>query len=144
MGPFPVDRLVASYEQTVGSLSSPAPPGGVHEGYRQTQRLDAFGWVLDGFTPIRSAWLSVIEPGGYVLPHVDGSPYWERWQIPIIPAGRFVQAGQELEQVAGYPFRVSQWLPHEVVNDTTHARVHLVIDRDLQAVPDVASFQVFR
>lgn len=141
MGPFDPERLADSYRQ-VTRLSNPSKyeTTKAHDGYRQTQDLAPFGWVLGEFAPVRSAWLSVIEPGGYIVPHVDGGPYWERWQVPIHPSGRMVEDGRELTQLAGVPFRVRQWLTHEVVNDGDRDRVHLVIDRDLVAHPGNGRF----
>lgn len=140
--PFDVDRLEAGLVGVKWSKPSQLSQNGAHHGYRQSKHLDGLQFVLDRFAPIHSAWLSWIDPGGFVLPHHDAGPYRERWQIPIRPAGEFLEDGERLWQVAGVPFRVRQWLPHQVTNYTTEPRVHLVLDRDVVVKTDPAPFQV--
>lgn len=140
---FDVDRLLASYARVDRlSLPSTLEQTGVHDGYRQTQLVAPFTWVLEHFLPVKSAWLSVIGPGGFIRPHRDAGPWLERWQVPIVPAGRFIQDGVELAQAAGKPFQVFHWLTHEVVNDTDHDRVHLVVDRNIVLRPGSDGFEV--
>lgn len=86
-----------------------------------------FRFVLEAFAPVYAAWVSRIEPGGLIHPHIDAGPYRERWQVPIQPAG--VMNG--VEATAGVPFRVEHWKPHSVENTSDRARIHLVIDRDV-------------
>lgn len=122
------------------SLPSTFQTTGAHHGYRQVTLVsagqrqpasDPFGFVLDGFEPVWSAWLSWIEPGGYIVTHRDGGPYRERWQVPIVPGDFNGTTAQ-----AGVPFRVAHWEPHRV-DPQPGPRIHLVIDRDvLLDVPD--------
>ena len=135
---YPVDRLLASLEQ-IRDLSEPAVHE-VHGGYRQSKRIEPFGWVLMDYAPVKTAWLSWIEPGGYVKPHRDAAPWYERWQIPVITAGRMTINGVDVDQQPGVPFQVEHWLTHEVVNDTDHPRVHLVLDRKIIAHEGTAGF----
>jgi hypothetical protein len=86
-----------------------------------------FRFVLDAFAPVYAAWVSCVEPGGVIHPHIDAGPYRERWQVPIRPAG--VMNG--LQATAGVPFPVKHWEPHSVENTADHARIHLVIDRNV-------------
>ena len=107
-----------------------------HHGYRRNKDRtfhEVFAWVLDDFAPVSTAWLSHILPGGDIPPHSDASPWLERWQIPIQPAGTFTIDGESVSQVAGVPFQVAHWTIHTVVNDTDRPRIHLVIDRDVVA-----------
>lgn len=127
------------------SLPSTIEGTGVHHGYRRSVvveggRLVRPAWreVLVEFEPVWSAWLSMIEPGGFILPHVDGGPYRERWQIPISTAGTM----NGVEAVDGEPFRVRQWEPHRVDNPTDRPRIHLVIDRDVVLDIPTAPFRL--
>lgn len=113
---------------------------GVHEGYRRVVLVDhgrriaaadPWGFVLDEFAPVNGAWLSRIDPGGFIRPHRDGGPYHERWQVPVQAAGTFTQDDLTFTPADGVPFLVRHWEPHSVDNQTARPRVHVVIDRDL-------------
>jgi hypothetical protein len=99
---------------------------------------DAFRFVLTAFAPIYAAWVSRIEPGGVIRPHIDAGPYRERWQVPIQPAG--VMNGSEA--VAGVPFPVKHWEPHSVENTGGRPRIHLVIDRAVMVDAPSAPYQL--
>lgn len=112
----------------------------LHAGYRAVTLVKnckpqphgrGFAFALDQFTPVKSAWLSWIDPQGFVGPHRDAGPYLERWQIPIQPAGEFVYGEQRFTAEAGVPFRVQNWREHWVANWTDRARIHIVLDRDV-------------
>lgn len=120
----------------VWSLPSSFAATGVHHGYRRVvlveagrplEHADPFGEVLDVFDPVWSAWLSWIDPGGFIVAHRDSGPYRERWQVPIITAGTM----DGRVAVDGEPFMVRHWEFHRVDNPTDRPRVHLVIDRDV-------------
>lgn len=131
---FSVDALQAALEAippAVWSLPSTFEVTRVHHGYRRAvlaDLADAFGFVLDRFQPVRDAWLSWIQPGGFIVPHRDGGPYYDRWQVPITTAGWTEQATAEAA-TDGVPFQVRHWLIHSVRNPSDRPRVHLVIDR---------------
>lgn len=112
----------------------------------QAGRLQAeaepFGFVLDEFAPIHEAWLSWIDPGGFIVPHRDAGPWRDRWQVPIRAAGEF-HAEDTFTPETGHAFRVTQWLPHSVTNPTDHPRIHLVIDRDMWLDEPRADFSLF-
>lgn len=116
------------------SFASTLEKTGVHQGYRRAivvegGRLVQPAWreVLAPFEPVWSAWLSILEPDGFILPHIDGGPYRERWHLPISTAGTM----NGVEAVDGLPFEVRHWEPHRVDNPTDRPRIHLVIDRDV-------------
>ena len=141
---YPVDRLFASLELVEFNLPSNKADGSFHHGYRRNVKrdiADAFGWVLEDFEPVTVSWVSHIDAGGDIPPHSDASPWLERWQIPIQPAGYFTIGGEDQPQVAGVPFQVRHWLLHEVVNDTDRPRIHLIIDRDVVAHKGVGDFE---
>jgi hypothetical protein len=115
------------------SLPSRFAETGAHHGYRQITialagrvEVPAFAAILDQFAPVRSAWLSMLEPGGYIVEHIDAGPYYERWQLPFTTGsyGSFTQQ-------AGVPFPVRHYDWHHVTNDTDEPRISLVIDRDV-------------
>lgn len=115
------------------SLPSTLAGTGVHHGYRRVVRRDLpaeFAPILDAFTPVHDAWLSWIDPGGFILRHCDAGPYRDRWQVPITTAG-WTYLASPVAAVDGVPFRVEHWKPHSVANPSTSPRVHLVIDRDV-------------
>lgn len=97
---------------------------------------------MDDFTPVQEAWLSWIEPGGFIRPHRDAGPWWERWQVPITAAGMF-RAATDTVPTDGVPFRVEQWKRHAVVNDTDRPRVHLVVDRAVRLPMPAEPFHLF-
>lgn len=143
-----VERLraaLAAIPAEAWSLPSTYDATGVHHGYRRVvlvaggERLEVaepFGWLLNQYEPIAEAWLSWIDPGGFIVRHIDGGPYRERWQVPIAP-GDF----NGTNAIAGVPFRVEHWEPHSVTN-TDQPRVHIVIDRDIALGVPSAPFTI--
>lgn len=111
----------------------------MHHGYRRVVLVSARYWtehaewfrrVLAEFAPVYDAWLSWIDPQGFIVPHRDGGPHRERWQVPIQARGEF-HAGEPFTPVEGKCFAVRHWQPHSVMNDTDQPRIHVVIDRDV-------------
>lgn len=143
---FQEDELLSALAAVSDHWSAPTGPDDANPNYRVVSLVtggqyqppaDAFGFVLDEFAPIWSAWVSRVEPGGLIHRHADAGPYRERWQVPIQPAGMMNGA----EAVAGVPFRVEQWEPHSVENATDRPRIHLVIDRDVMVDSRPTPFQ---
>lgn len=137
---FPIGELrqaLAAVPSTAWSLPSTYAETRVHHGYRRVTLVDAgrrwpqaelFRIVLDAFAPIHDAWLSSIEPGGFILPHRDAGPWRERWQVPIVAAGEF-HGDDTFVPMGGRAFQVEHWKAHAVSNTAEHPRVHVVIDR---------------
>jgi hypothetical protein len=126
-------RALGLVPPSAWSLPSTFAATGVHHGYRRVtlaHLVEPFAFVLDAFAPVHDAWLSCIDPGGFIVPHRDAGPYRERWQVPIATAGTMTQ-GDITAAVDGCPFRVEHWAPHSVDNGSDHPRIHLVIDRDV-------------
>ena len=116
----------------------------VHHGYRRVVLLELaepFRFVLDRFEPIRDAWLSWLDPGGFIVVHRDAGPYFDRWQVPISTAG-WMEQGEAQTATDGVPFRVEHWRPHSVWNRTDRPRIHLVIDRDQVVNPSRDPFRI--
>ena len=125
------------------SLPSTFEATKAHHGYRQVVVvsmgrlvLPQFADILAGFTPVREAWLSWIDPGGFVVEHIDGGPHYERWQIPFTEAGTLYEDGVAVAHEVGVPFVVHHDRWHAVRNDDpTEPRISLVIDRDVIVSP---------
>jgi hypothetical protein len=121
----------------------------VHHGYRRVPLVTSGyrhqpyeGWfadVLDEFSPVVDAWLSALDPGGFIVPHADGGPWWERWHLPIVAAGT-VTFGETFTPTAGRPFPVAHWELHWLGNDTDRRRVTLVVDRAVRVDQPWAPF----
>lgn len=143
---FPVGRLgeaLCAVPDGAWSQASTFAETGVHHGYRRATKrwLTSFAWVLKEFAPVVDTWVSWINPGGFIVPHVDASPYYERWQVPICSAGVWFHRGVTWRHYQ--PFRVQHWEPHAVANATRHPRVHLVVDRDVVADRRSADMETF-
>lgn len=134
----PAALRAALHAVPAGSWSQPSTFGEtrVHHGYRRVLLVSAshyqpaaapFHWLLEQFAPVRDAWLSWLEPGGFIVPHRDGAPWFERWQVPIQASGLFDDERPE----DGRPFQVKHWRRHSVWNDGDQPRIHVVIDRDV-------------
>lgn len=115
-----------------------------HHGYRQAivvqsgeLILNQFADILDQFAPIRSAWLSWINPGGFVVCHIDAGPHYERWQLPITGNGSLNGVRAE----PGEPFQVHHDRWHHVRNDDAKPRIVVVIDRDVIRSPSKTPFR---
>lgn len=116
----------------------------VHHRYSRATLVDAGIWrpEAEAFRPwlgaydVHDAWLSRIQPGGYIVGHTDASRWRQRWHIPIQAAG--ITALEDIAEPAkvGVPFRVQQWLPHEVWNHSDRDRIHLIIDTTQYVGPD--------
>jgi hypothetical protein len=121
---------------------------GVHHGYRTAPAdlqdlsvMDAIPpkyseGIYSGFGPskVRKLWWGMLEPGGFILPHIDKGPYHVRWHYPVEPAGFVWQ--NDLVTEPTEPFPITHWEPHAVWNPTNKRRIHLLVELD-ELVPDV-------
>lgn len=126
------------------SLPSTFETTRAHHGYRQYtlaggSRIKDAEWadVLEQFAPIRSAWLSRIDPGGFVVCHIDAGPHYERWQMPVTGYGSL----NGVRAVPGQPFQVHHDRWHHVRNDDNGPRIVVVVDRDVIRSPDKTPFR---
>ena len=137
-----------------GSWSQPSTyeQTGVHDGYRIATLIsggrllpvaEPFRFVLDRYEPVHWAFLSCIDPGGFIVTHRDGGPWRERWHVPIVTAGSFLQGDDILDLVDGVPFQVRHWERHSIDNPTGRTRIHLVIDRDITIDRPVEPFVTY-
>lgn len=142
LGRIPVDAW---------SLPSTYRATGVHHGYRRVvlvsagakqKYADFFDFVWTELEPVYEAWLSWIDPDGFIVPHRDAAPWRERWQVPIAASGQWV-AGESFVPTAGIAFPVRHWEPHAVVNRDSAPRVHIVVDRDVFVALPKLGFETF-
>lgn len=84
---------------------------------------------IDG--PYKYVFLASLEAGGFIIPHIDSGPHYERWHVPIVAAGIYWEDGEYFEPEDGVPFRVNHELPHAVYNATPFERIHLIVDRNI-------------
>ncbi len=123
------------------------PAGRVHHGY-STAKADEITVPLDLSKPLRSAWYAKLEPGGFIVPHVDQGPWRERWHYPISGTGIVWQSWEETDgptdRVMGYlapqlrldwftsdkPYRMNHHLPHAIWNPHDEPRIILIVEFD--------------
>jgi len=132
---------LAGVPPTAWSQPSSYTETGVHHGYRRVvlvsacrrqEHAELFDFVWDVLDPVRDAWLSWIDPGGFVIPHRDPGPWLQRWQVPIAAAGQWRSPDDTFTPRPGVAFPVEHWLPHAVVNRGDTPRIHIVADRDVR------------
>lgn len=149
--PARLTAALASVPAGAWSLPSTFTETRVHHGYRRIVLVDAghlrpeaepWRFVLDGLTPVHTAWLSWIAPGGFIVPHRDAGPWRERWQVPVQAAGSW-HDDEVTVPVDGRAFRVEHWQRHAVTNRSDRPRIHLVLDRDVWLTEPAAPFQLF-
>ena len=117
------------------------PAGRVHHGYSTAKAdLTDIGHIAAGGT-ISNAWYAKLEPGGFIVPHVDQGPWLERWHYPISGVG-YVWADWDLNGQPyrshrywnNDPYRMNHHLPHAVWNPRDHQpdepRVILIVEYD--------------
>jgi hypothetical protein len=152
---FDVAQLREALHEVRGgdwSLPSTFAQTGTQHGYRRLQLVDhgyfladaaPFAFVFDEFAPIHISWISWIDPGGFIVPHHDRGPYYERWHVPIYSAGWTEQYDERMEPEDGVPLRVKHWLKHEVSNPSDRPRVHLIIDRAVRVDVPTQPFKIY-
>lgn len=97
--------------------------------------------MLEG-KQVRKVWWGMLEPGGFILPHIDKGPYYVRWHYPIEAAGfawqleGFVGSILRTLKAPSEPFAITHWEPHAVWNPSDKRRVHLIVELD-ELVPGI-------
>ena len=108
---------------------------GVHHGY-STAKADARSeWSVDiaARGEVSKAWYAKLDPGGFIIPHVDQGPWRERWHYPISGKGRVWQESSAQSQLAIQyinPYRMNHHLPHAVWNTFDEPRIILIVEYD--------------
>lgn len=129
------------------SLPSTFAETQAHHGYRRVVVVSGgnlvrpqFAALLAELQPVREAWLSLIEPGGFIVEHIDPGPRYERWQVPFTEAGTLYEDGRTVPHEVGVPFIVHHDRWHSVTNNTDQPRISLVVDRDILVSPERSEF----
>lgn len=120
---------------------------GVHHGY-STAKADLAEYariVGDGGVPrlVNTAWFAKLDPGGFIIPHVDQGPWLERWHYPISGEGwvwqdwprdaQYKTYGHMSNYAAllpGIPYRMNHHKPHAVWNPYDEPRIILIVEYD--------------
>lgn len=132
------------------SIPSNYRDNGVHHRYQRVVLVNSryrnphaelFDFVLSVMHPVRDMTLSKLDPGGFIAPHRDAGPWFERWQVPIATSGQWHGGGAT--PAPGVAFRVRHWESHAVTNRGPGSRIHLVIDRDISIQRDPLPFATF-
>ena len=118
------------------------PAGRVHHGYSTAPAAVDAVPVLLSAEPVAS-WYAKLEPGGFIVPHVDQGPWRERWHYPISGVGWVWQSWEDesiprvgrpvLPDGAAAPYRMNHHRPHAVWNPWTNRpdyRVVLIVEFD--------------
>ncbi len=124
---------------------------GVHHGYSTAPAPDSDS--LPVFAPIKAgdprwpdhAWYAKLDPGGFIVPHVDQGPWRERWHYPISGQGYVWQDWNPDDEDRDphfqfltmrnppdvqTPYRMHHHLPHAVWNPYTEPRIILIVEYD--------------
>lgn len=107
---------------------------GVHAGYRTapgtTRDLEHVAPYSLEVPTIHRIWWGMLEPGGYIVPHIDKGPWKTRWHYPVEPAGYVWQESTGVLESPELPFPIRHWEPHAVWNPGPNRRVHLIVEFD--------------
>ncbi len=134
-----LDSLTWSNPSTYGTGT------GVHHGYSAAPAdLTDIGHIAAGGT-ISNAWYAKLDPGGFIVPHVDQGPWMERWHYPISGSYHILQEWNpddeegdphfrfltmRISSVAGAPYRMHHHQPHAVWNPYDEPRIILIVEYD--------------
>ncbi len=119
---------------------------GVHHGYSTAPAPDSDS--LPVLAPIKAgdprwpdhAWYAKLDPGGFIVPHVDQGPWVERWHYPISGQGSVWQDWNDngtaalrhiisVGEIFG-AYRMNHHKPHAVYNRFDQPRIVLIVEYD--------------
>ena len=86
------------------------------------------------------AWYTKLDPGGFIVPHVDQGPWMERWHYPISGQGSVWQDWDDdgtntlrlmvsVDELFG-AYRMNHHKPHAVYNRFDEPRIVLIVEYD--------------
>ncbi len=83
---------------------------------------------------VHKAWYAKLNPGGFIVPHVDQGPWMERWHIPTSGMGVVWQEWEDIGTAAVTlhtgRYRMNHHRPHAVWNPFDEPRVVLIVESD--------------
>ena len=114
---------------------------GVHHGYSTAPAPELAGsWsnprsVADGpVAKIDNGWYAKLDPGGFIIPHIDQGPWVERWHYPISGYGYVWQDWGRSQisaaVVPSKPYRMNHHQLHAVWNPYDEPRIILIVEYD--------------
>ncbi len=115
---------------------------GVHHGYSTAPadvpnptEITYYAGRDDGDgAPAGNAWYAKLDPGGFIVPHVDQGPWVERWHYPISGYGYVWQDWGRSQisaaVVPSKPYRMNHHKPHAVWNPYDEPRIILIVEYD--------------
>ncbi len=88
--------------------------------------------------PADKAWYAKLDPGGFIVPHIDQGPWRERWHYPISGQGSVWQDWNDdgtlrhMVSVDGLfsAYRMNHHKPHAVWNPHDEPRIVLIVEYD--------------
>lgn len=108
--------------------------GGVHQPTEWLDHCPYLAQVIASFgVPVGRTRLMRIEPGGHAQPHFDTHLYWKdrvRIHVPIVtsPDVTFLTGEDQAHMGAGECWIFDTFRIHDVLNETSLYRIHLVLD----------------
>ena len=113
---------------------------GVHHGYSTAKATEWLtGVQLDISKPLSNAWYAKLDPGGFIVPHIDQGPWVERWHYPESGMGYVRQGWDDVgygsrltsPRLCGHvPYRMYHHQPHAVWNPHDEPRIVLIVEYD--------------
>lgn len=88
--------------------------------------------------------INKVRPGGRIYPHCDTpvhAQYWDRYHIVIDgpPGATFRCEDEVVEMKTGEVWWFQNALEHEVVNNSEHDRIHMILDIKTQSMAFIGS-----
>ena len=120
---------------------------GVHHGYATAPAPEeALPYPDQGGQPgyrlarVSKLWYAKLNPGGFIVPHVDQGPWMERWHYPISGQGSVWQewdgnGSATLRHIVSVgellgAYRMNHHKPHAVYNRFDEPRIILIVEYD--------------
>ena len=116
---------------------------GVHHGYSTAPAdvpnpsvITYYAGRDDGnAAPADKAWYAKLDPGGFIVPHIDQGPWRERWHYPISGEGSVWQEWEFnsptlVSPSQTIPYRMNHHKPHAVWNPYDEPRIVLIVEYD--------------
>ncbi len=126
---------------------------GVHHGYStapaEPPNPNEMTYYAGNAVHGKNAWYAKLDPGGFIVPHIDQGPWVERWHYPISGRGQVWQDWPQDERYKTFveyrrthdiqnygvlapqgPYRMNHHKPHAVWNPYDQPRIVLIVEYD--------------
>ena len=111
---------------------------GVHHGYSTARVSESEALDRSGGRVAFSGWYAKLDPGGFIVPHIDKGPWRERWHYPISGQGSVWQdwdnnGSATLRHIVSVgevfgAYRMNHHKPHAVFNQFDQPRIVLIVE----------------